>query len=67
MPALGHYAFRFTPESVAAAVEEVFANPATGIELTEATCATLLPEFSMRQSIRQIELLCRLVPFNAPV
>jgi hypothetical protein len=67
MPALGRYAFRFTPESVTAAVEAVLADPATGIDLTEATYATLLPEFSMRQSLRQIELLCSLVPFNAPV
>jgi hypothetical protein len=67
VPGLERYAFRFTLDSVAAAAKAVLADPATGFALTEAAYAALLPDFSMRQSVRHIELLCRLVPLNASV
>jgi hypothetical protein len=54
LPALEPYAFRFTPESVAQAVDALLSDPQAALDATEATYQALQPRYTLRQSVLHI-------------
>ena len=66
MPLLDRYTFGFTPESVAAAIEAVLADPVEAINRTEATHQALSGRFALARSVQRIVQFAGLHPLNTP-
>jgi hypothetical protein len=65
MTLLAPYSYAVDRHAVQAAVEAVLAAPTRAIEATEGTYQTMLPRFSLNQSLRRIAAFCALRPLNA--
>ncbi len=65
MTLLAPYNYAVETHAIQAAVEAVLSDPARALEATEATYQAMLPQFSMRESMRRIAAFCALRPLNA--